>query len=65
MKECSTPLDSVSFNTMIKACTRNADVAAAAHWFEEMQKAGIEPDLFTFNALIATATRAKDPLGAE
>merc|ERR1719203_2349244 len=50
---------------MINVHARSGDILQAEHWFQKMLEAKIQPDVVTYNALISSCARARDPDGAE
>lgn len=53
------------FSRTISACTKAGRVDEAIFWFEEMQRAGIEPDTVAWNSIINACARAGRAAEAE
>merc|ERR1719265_1774426 len=51
-------VDAVTFNTRLKACCKDSDVARAFALFHEMKAAKIEPTQVTYGTLVECCTRA-------
>merc|ERR1719399_1143850 len=49
----------------MKAFVKNGNVDGAEYWFHEMQESGVTPDTVSYNVMISTCARAKDPDRAE
>ena len=44
--------DTISYNTVIKACAEAGDVARAEHWMSVMLKAGVEANTISYSTVI-------------
>ena len=44
--------DTISYNTVIKACAEAGDVARAEHWLSMISKAGFNADTISYSTVI-------------
>merc|ERR1719503_310891 len=51
----------VTFNAVLKSCSRRGDLASAAHWLDEMCRAALQPDKITLTSLLTTCIMSPTP----
>lgn len=56
----SMKFDEVTYNTLIKACTKKREYGNAKQYFSEMKRAKIKPNKITFNSMMNLAIRERN-----
>lgn len=51
--------DEITFNTLIKAASRQKDLAKAQKYFEDMKSSGIKPNKITYNSIMDICVKNK------
>ena len=51
--------DLVSYNTMLKSCSKAGDVPSAIRWLKEISKASLSPDVISWNCAIGACAASK------
>jgi pentatricopeptide repeat protein len=65
MKKAGFEADTISYNTVIKACADACEVAKAEHWMSEMRKVGVEATTISYDTVIKACAETRDVAKAE
>ena len=65
MMKADVVADTISHNTVIKACAEAREVAEAQHWLSEMMNAGVQANPTRYNPVMAACAVARDLARAE
>ena len=57
--------NTISYNSVIKACAEACEVATAEHWISMILKAGVEANTIIYNIVIKACAGARDSAGAK
>jgi len=52
-------LDEITYNTLIKGCSKVRKLSKAISFYDEMRLAGLKPNRITYNSLIDTCVKTR------
>ena len=65
MMEAGVEANTISYNTVIKACAEAHDLARTEHWVSKMIEAGGEANTISYSTVIMACAEARDVPRAE